>query len=82
MREFKKATSELKESFDVNDNLNKVKGSLDEINDDVQDALTFDPKKLTDQEPDSDEKAAADEMKSEKQDNNQDTPKGSQDERG
>ena len=80
--EFKKATSELKESFDVNDNLNKVKGSLDEINDDVQDALTFDPQTLTDQKSDPDTKTAAHEMKSENQDNHQDTPKGIHDERG
>jgi len=79
--EFKKATSELKDSFDVNDSLNKVKGSLDEINDDVQDALTFDPEKLTEKASGLDEKAAADELKTEKPDETQDASKGSNDER-
>jgi TatA/E family protein of Tat protein translocase len=76
--EFKKATSELKESFDVDDSLNKVKGSFKEINDDVQDALVFDRKELTDKGSDSDGggDTAADELKTE----NKDTTPGMKDE--
>ncbi len=71
-------TSELKESFDVDDSLNKVKGSFKEINDDVQDALVFDRKELTDKGSDSDGggDAAVDELKTE----NKDTTPGMKDE--
>ncbi|MFH2064474.1 MAG: twin-arginine translocase TatA/TatE family subunit [Pseudomonadota bacterium] len=57
--EFKKATSELKESFDVNDNLNKVKHSFHEMNDDVKGALLPDPKELSGKMPDLEQNNAA-----------------------
>lgn len=72
--EFKKATSELKESFDVNQNLNQVKKSFDEINDDVKDALVFDREKLTEKEPDSDTNKGAEKTEIKSQEEKKNTP--------
>jgi len=40
-REFKKATSDLKESLHADDNLNDINTTITEMNDDVKDALDF-----------------------------------------
>ena len=47
-REFKKATSDLKESLHVDDSLNDVNSTITEINDDVKDALDFNFEKKDD----------------------------------
>ncbi len=80
-REFKKATNELKESFDVNQNLNQVKKSLDEINDDVKNALVFDREKLTEKGIDSDTKIGAEKTETESREEKKNTPSELQDER-
>jgi TatA/E family protein of Tat protein translocase len=72
--EFKKATSELKETFDVNQNLNQVKKSLDEINDDVKDALVFDREKATGKEPDSDTNNGAEKTETKSREEKKNTP--------
>jgi len=79
--EFKKATSELKESFDVNQNLNQVKKSLDEINDDVKDALVFDREKATGKDPDSDNSLADRKVETQNPEDKKSTPSEIQDER-
>ena len=55
--EFRKATSELKDSFDVDNNIQKVKESFDDMNDNVQNALEFDRNTLT--ENDAEEKVSS-----------------------
>jgi TatA/E family protein of Tat protein translocase len=72
--EFKKATSELKESFDVNQNLNQVKKSLDEINDDVKDALVFDRGKNIEKGPDSDTGTGAEKTETQSLEEKKNTP--------
>ena len=48
-REFKKATSDLKDSLHVDDdNLNDVKSTITEMNDDVKEALDFNFEKKND----------------------------------
>lgn len=45
MNEFKKATREIKESIDIEDDLKDVKKSLDDLNTDVKEAVNVTPTK-------------------------------------
>jgi len=47
-REFKKATSDLKESFQVDESLQDIKGTVAEMNDDVKSALDLKVKEKDD----------------------------------
>lgn len=63
MREFKKATSELKESMQIDSELADVKKAFNDINDDVKEAVNVKP----DQEEKSDDDTTVDKEKSETQ---------------
>lgn len=51
MNEFKKATREIKESMDIDEDLKGVKKSLDDLNADVKDAVDLNPLKSAKAEP-------------------------------
>jgi len=51
MNEFKKATREIKESIDIDDDLKNVKKSFDDLNQDVKDAVDVNPLKSAQAEP-------------------------------
>jgi TatA/E family protein of Tat protein translocase len=78
--EFRKATSELKESFDINDNMGKVRQSFDELNDNAQNALIPDQDKAAETETGAENKASSGEPKTDNQEEKQSAASGSQDE--
>jgi TatA/E family protein of Tat protein translocase len=51
MNEFKKATREIKESMDIEGDLQDVKKSLDDLNTDVKDAVDLNPLKSAKPKP-------------------------------
>lgn len=55
MNEFKKATREIKESIDIDNDLKDVKQSLDDLNKDVKDAVNVNPLKSAQAEPPADQ---------------------------
>jgi len=67
-REFKKATSDLKESLHADDNLNDINSTITEMNDDVKDALDFKFEKKNDPLSKSDDESdhKKDDLKMEK----------------
>jgi Tat protein translocase TatB subunit len=67
-REFKKATSDFKESLHADDNLNDINSTITGINDDVKDALDFKFEKKNDPLSKSDDESdhKKDDLKMEK----------------
>jgi TatA/E family protein of Tat protein translocase len=57
MNEFKKATREIKDSMDIDDDLQEVKKSFDDLNKDVKEAVSVNPLKSAKAEPPVEEKA-------------------------
>jgi TatA/E family protein of Tat protein translocase len=59
MNEFKKATREIKESMDIEEDLKDVKKSLDDLNADVKDTVDLNPLKSAKPEPPTEDAAPA-----------------------
>jgi sec-independent protein translocase protein TatB len=57
MNEFKKATREIKDSIDIDGDLKDVKQSLDDLNQDVKEAVNINPLKSAQAQPLVEEKA-------------------------
>ena len=55
MNEFKKATREIKDSIDIDNDLKDVKQSFDDLNQDVKDAVNVNPLKSAKAEPPSEQ---------------------------
>ena len=59
MNEFKKATREIKDSMDIDGDLQEVKKSFDDINNDVKEAVNVNPLKSAKADPSAEEVAKA-----------------------